>query len=118
MDTWATASLTPQLAGGWGADEDLFSRVFPMDLCTQAHDIIRTWLFSRVVRSHHVNGVVPWSHAMISGFIMDPDRNKKPNSKGYVGVPTAILDNVGAGTKGRHDGAWRERQCRYRRWTH
>ena len=52
MDTWATSSLTPQIAGGWETDEDLFARVFPMDLCTQAHDIIRTWLFSRVVRAH------------------------------------------------------------------
>src|SRR5690242_1647950 len=44
MDTWATSSLTPQIAGGWESDDDLFSRVFPMDLCTQAHDIIRTWV--------------------------------------------------------------------------
>ena len=46
MDTWATSSLTPQIAGGWEEDPDLFERVFPMDLCTHAHDIIRTWLFS------------------------------------------------------------------------
>ena len=52
MDTWATSSLTPQIAGGWETDDDLFQRVFPMDLRTQAHDIIRTWLFSRVVRAH------------------------------------------------------------------
>ena len=61
MDTWATSSLTPQIAGGWVDDPDLFARVFPMDMRPQAHDIIRTWLFATVVRSHHEHGCLPWS---------------------------------------------------------
>lgn len=96
MDTWATSSLTPQIAGGWERDEDLFERVFPMDLRPQGHDIIRTWLFSTVVRAHLENDSLPFKNAAISGWILDPDRKKMSKSKGNVVTPIDLLVDFGS----------------------
>ena len=109
MDTWATSSLTPQIAGhaggGDGQDgdgngdaerEELFRKAFPMDLRPQAHDIIRTWLFSTVLRSHLDEDALPWANAAISGWVLDPDRKKMSKSKGNVVTPMHLLEEHGA----------------------
>jgi valyl-tRNA synthetase len=95
MDTWATSSLTPQIAGGWTTDDDLFRRVYPMDLRPQAHEIIRTWLFYTVLRSQVLENVLPWRHAAISGWIIDPDRKKMSKSAGNVVTPASLLEEYG-----------------------
>ena len=100
MDTWATSSLTPQIAAGWraggqGSDPALFAKIFPFDQRPQGHDIIRTWLFATVVRAHLEHGSLPWTDATVNGWILDPDRKKMSKSKGNATTPIDLLKQHG-----------------------
>ncbi len=96
MDTWATSSVTPQIACSWEDDPALFAATFPMDLRPQGPEIIRTWLFSTLLRSHLEHDVLPWRHTTINGWILDKDRKKMSKSKGNVITPMATLEEFGS----------------------
>jgi len=68
MDTWATSSLSPQIVGQWLANPELCAKVYPFSLRPQAHEIIRTWAFYTIVKSHHHFDATPWTDAAISGW--------------------------------------------------
>lgn len=97
MDTWATSSVSPQIAGYLLDDPALYARLFPMALRPHAHDIIRTWTFYTIVRSHFLSGNIPWRAVMISGHALDPAGRKISKSKRNAAVdPAALIARHGA----------------------
>ncbi len=96
FDTWFTSSLTPQILARWGEEEDRMAGLYPADLRPQGHDIIRTWAFYTIVKSALHDGDVPWHKAMISGFIVDPDRKKMSKSRGVAVTPIPLVNRYGA----------------------
>jgi valyl-tRNA synthetase len=90
MDTWATSSVTPQIQSHWLLNQGQHSKLFPMDIRPQAHEIIRTWAFYTIVKAWMHEGEIPWKHALISGWVLDPEGNKMSKSKGNVVTPQSL----------------------------
>jgi len=95
LDTWATSSLTPQLAIEL-MPKNLQKRLFPMSLRPQAHDIITFWLFNTVVKNQLHYKKNPWKDVVISGFVLDPYGKKMSKSKGNVIEPQQVINEYSA----------------------
>jgi valyl-tRNA synthetase len=93
MDTWATSALSPQIVGQWLTDEALYESVFPMSLRPQAHEIIRTWAFYTIVKSHYHFNSLPWSAVAISGWGLAPEGAGKI-SKSRGGGPMPPMEMI------------------------
>ena len=96
FDTWATSSLTPQIASKWVSDKERHAKLFPMDIRPQSHEIIRTWAFYTIVKAYLHENEIPWRHVVISGWILDPDRKKMSKSQGNVVTPEPLIDQFGS----------------------
>ena len=96
FDTWFTSSLTPQISSHWGIDAARHRELFPADVRPQGQDIIRTWAFYTIAKALLHEDSVPWKHAAISGWILDPERKKMSKSKGNVVTPLPLLEQFTA----------------------
>lgn len=91
MDTWATSSVTPQIALNWAEGSKEFGKMFPMSVRFQAHDIIRTWAFYTIVKAVFHHNIPPWKNIMIAGHALDPHGKKMSKSKGNVVDPVQTI---------------------------
>lgn len=96
LDTWATSSLTPLLAGELIKGSPAYKNLYPMDLRPQAHDIITFWLFNTMVKSQLHSSKNPWKNIMISGWALDPHGKKMSKSKGNVIAPQEMIEKYSA----------------------
>ncbi|HLC49806.1 MAG TPA: valine--tRNA ligase [Candidatus Nanoarchaeia archaeon] len=95
LDTWATSTLSPDITIGL-FDKKIRSKLFPMSLRPQAHDIITFWLFNTVVKSYFHHNDIPWKNIMISGWALDPHGKKMSKSKGNVVDPRETIAKYSA----------------------
>ncbi len=101
MDTWATSSVSPQLSSKaitpeLAIDAERHNKLFPADMRPQAHEIIRTWAFYTIVKSHLHGDTIPWKNLMISGWCLAEDKTKMSKSKGNVVTPIALIEEHGS----------------------
>ncbi len=98
MDTWMTSSLTPLINANWQypSDKNLMAKIYPMSLRVQAFEIIRTWLFYTIVKSHYHTDSLPWNDVMISGWGLDEKGRKISKSLGNFVEPEKIIEKYSA----------------------
>lgn len=96
FDTWMDSSGSAMYNCFWERDEELFKKLYPMSMRPQSHDIIRTWAFYTLLRSHQLTDGIPWRDIMVHGFIMSPDGTPMHSSLGNVIDPMPILEEYGA----------------------
>jgi valyl-tRNA synthetase len=96
FDTWFTSSMTPQIGSHWAEDPKRHARLFPADVRPQGPEIIRTWAFYTIAKALLHEDSIPWKHALISGWVLDPDRKKMSKSLGNVETPLPYMERFGA----------------------
>ena len=82
LDTWMTSSNSPEIACKWLENPKQYEKIAPMSIRPQAHDIIRTWAFYTILKSHLLFNRIPWEKIMIGTYVLDSKGKGMHKSKG------------------------------------
>ena len=96
MDTWMTSSLTPSIVARLFSNKKTQKILYPMTLRPQAFEIIRTWLFYTIAKSHYHDNRLPFYNVMISGHGLDDKGRKISKRLGNYTEPGKIIAQYGA----------------------
>lgn len=96
MDTWFISSLSPLINSNWGEENSRMDEIYPMSLRPQGYDIIRTWAFYTVLKSHLHTESKPWDDIMLSGMGLAEKGKSFSKSKGIVVKPLDMVDKYSA----------------------
>ncbi len=96
LDTWATSSCTPFLIRELVGDERVKKALFPATLRPNAHEIIRTWDFYSIVKSHYHFNSLPFRDMMISGHGLDEQGRKIAKRLGNYVPSDELVKQYGA----------------------
>jgi len=97
MDTWMTSSCTPLINAHWAFNENnQMDKLYPNALRVQAFEIIRSWLFYTIVKSHFHTNSLPWKDVMISGWGLDEHGKKMSKRLGNFVDPQIVIKKYSA----------------------
>jgi len=96
LDTWQTSSLTPIIASQLAKEKSVQKKLYPLTLRPQGFEIIRTWLFYTIAKSHYHYNNLPFRDVMISGHGLDEQGRKISKRLGNYIPPARIIEEYGA----------------------
>ena len=95
MDTWFTSSCTPLINARWEMEDERMD-IYPMDLRPQGYDIIRTWIYYTILKSHTHTDTKPWNNVMLSGMGLMEEGKDFSKSNNRVIKPEKVAEEYSA----------------------
>ncbi len=96
FDTWMDSSVSQLFILGYRHDPELFEKAFPCNVRAQGYDIVRTWLYYSLLRTHQLLGKAAFRSVRLSGMGLDEKGEAMHKSRGNVVEPEPVLDKYGA----------------------